>query len=278
LPFIKIESLSHVYTSHRENPVQALRGIDLEIEEGEYVALVGANGSGKSTLALHLNALLLPTSGKVWVDEMDTSVAGSVNTIRSTVGMVFQSPADQIVATVIEEDVAFGPENLGVPEEELPLRVREALERVGMWEERHRPPHLLSAGQRQQVAIAGTLAMNPRCIVLDEATAMLDPSGSRELLNILGDLQRGGITIVNITHRMEEAACARRIVVIHEGRIVADGSPRSVFSHENLGTYGLSPPLAARLAGRLRERFSGLPGDILTIDELADALTGMASA
>ncbi|MBN1936146.1 MAG: ATP-binding cassette domain-containing protein [Anaerolineae bacterium] len=254
-------------------PVQALRGVDLDIAAGEYVAVVGANGSGKTTLARHLNALLLPTAGDVWIDGRNTHDPAAIRAIRADVQMVFQSPADQIVATVVQEDVAFGPENLGVPVAELPLRVREALERVSMWPARHRPPHMLSAGQQQRVAVAGALAMRPRCIVFDEAAAMLDPAGRRDLLQIIDALHAAGLTVITITHAMEEAARAGRVVVMHQGRIVFDGSPTELFTHPDLSSWSLLPPPVVQLAARLRAHIPDLP-PALTIDELVAALQG----
>lgn len=273
MPFIRIEKLTHTYESNGDSPVVALSGIDLDIKEGEFISFIGANGSGKSTLALHLNAILLPTAGRVLVDGRDTTDGSVTRTIRADVGMVFQSPQDQFVATVVEEDVAFGPENLAVSEEELPLRVESALRRVGMWEERKRPPLQLSAGQQQRVAIAGALAMRPRCLILDEATAMLDPAGSGELLDILDDLHTAGMTVINITHQMEEAARSDRIIVLHNGRIEEDGSPSEVFSSNALSTYGLTPPRASQLASRLRKSFRKLPRGLLTISDLAEELS-----
>ena len=306
LSFIRVVRLTHTYAPARGRPAtrslasaqdgfQALRGIDLEIEAGQYVAIVGANGSGKTTLARHLNALLLPTTGQVWVHGRDTVDSAAVRAIRAEVGMVFQSPADQIVATVVEEDVAFGPENLGVPEHELPMRVRAALEQVGMWAERQRPPHLLSAGQQQRVAIAGVLAMRPRCLVLDEATAMLDPAGCHDVLDVLHTLHQLGLTVVTITHRMQEAARAQRIIVMHQGQVVLDGPPEQVFSPPEpqgsggksspaeLASYGLALPPVVELARRLRQRIPpqmlppGLstPGTPLTAEQLADALASV---
>lgn len=268
-PFIRIHNLTFVYPN---GSVPALRGIDLEIAAGEYVALIGANGSGKTTLARHLNALLLPTEGEVWVDGHSTRDPAALRAIRSAVQMVFQSPADQIVATVVQEDVAFGPENLGVPDAELPVRVRAALERVSMWAARDRPPHMLSAGQQQRVAIAGALAMHPRCLILDEATAMLDPAGRRDLLDLVDELHAGGMTVIAITHAAEEAARADRAVVMHRGQIVLDGTPCAAFSHPSLRSWGILPPPATQLAQRLNVHYPQLSACPLTADELADAL------
>ena len=209
MPLIRIANLTYAYAPTASTSVPALQGIDLQIEAGQYVALIGANGSGKTTLARHLNALLMPTAGDVWIDGLNTRDRSVVRAIRSLVGMVFQSPADQLVATVVEEDVAFGPENLGIAEDELPQRVRRALEQVGMWPLRHRPPHMLSAGQQQRVAIAGVLAMAPRCLVLDEATAMLDPAGRGDVLRVIDALHRDGMTIVAITSPREATKPAR---------------------------------------------------------------------
>jgi energy-coupling factor transporter ATPase len=273
LSFIRITGVTYTYRPEGADPIQALRGIDLEIRAGEYVAVIGANGSGKTTLIRHLNALLLPTTGEVRVNGRNTRDQAVVRAIRADVGMVFQSPSDQIVATVVEEDVAFGPENLGVPAEELPVRVREALDCAGMWEARHRTPHLLSAGQQQRVAIAGALAMNPRCLVLDEATAMLDPAGRRDLLAMLDNLHQGGLTIISVTHTMEEAVRAQRVIVLHKGRIVLDDPPRQVFSNPAaLALLGLEPPPVAVLDRRLCLRFPTLPADLLTPNELAAAI------
>jgi energy-coupling factor transporter ATPase len=265
-PIIRIENLHHTYAG--AHPVPALYGIDLAIHAGEYVALVGANGSGKSTLARHLNALLHPQRGVVQVAGLDTRDAASWREIRRQVQMVFQHPDAQLVATVVEEDVAFGLENFGVAAGDLPDRVRAALETVGMWAHRQRPPHLLSAGQKQRVAIAGALALEPRVLILDEATAMLDPAGRAAVLDVVRQLYEQGTTIVTITHEMDEAALAERIVVLAEGRVAMDGTPRQVFARaDDLRALGLDVPFIAELALRL-----GLPV-CLTADELVGRLS-----
>ena len=230
----------------------ALRGIDLTIEEGEYVAIIGANGSGKTTLARHLNALLLPESGDVWVTGMNTRDARNHPAIRAAVGMVFQAPEDQLVATILEEDVAFGPENMNLPPEEIRSRVNEALTITGLLEERERPPHMLSAGQMQRAALAGVLAMRPRCVIFDETTAMLDPGGRRMVKELIQQLHREGLTVIVITHFMQEAANADRIVVLEHGRIALDDKPARIFSPTSgLIKLGLDLPQPMLLAARL---------------------------
>ena len=247
---IRIENLHYTYAS--TPPVDALRGVDLTIRAGEYVAIVGANGSGKSTLARHLNALLLPTRGDVWIDGANTRDAKLLHAIRAAVQMVFQHPDSQLVATIVEEDVAFGPENFGVPEAQLPECVHAALQTVGMWAHRQKAPHLLSAGQKQRVAIAGAIAVQPRVLVLDEATAMLDPAGRNAVLDILRQLHAQGTTIVTITHEMDEAAQAERVVVMSAGRIAMDDTPRRVFARaDDLRALSLDVPIVAELAHRL---------------------------
>lgn len=252
----------------------ALDGVSLDIRAGEYVAIVGHNGSGKSTLAKHLNALLVPRSGRVWVDGLDTSLPENRRRIRHTVGMVFQVPDNQIVATIVEEDVAFGPENLGLPHREIVERVGWALERVEMEALRRRAPHLLSAGQKQRVAIAGALALRPKVLVLDEATSMLDPAGREEVLRTVGRLHREeGVTVVAITHVMEEAALAERVVVMEGGRIVLEGVPREVFGQSGrLHELGLGVPVVTELSQRLAARVAGFPSELLGEEELVEAV------
>ena len=257
---LRIRGLSHTYHLPNGTAVDALRGVDLTIADGERIALVGANGSGKSTLARHLNALLLPTSGDVWIDGINTRDESQLKTIRSTVGLVFQDPDNQIVATVVDEDVAFGPENLGVDQPELGQRVDHALAAVDMTAHRKRPPHMLSGGQRQRVAIAGILAMRPRVLVLDEATAMLDPHGRREVLDIVDRLHRAGTTIIQVTHFMHEAALADRVVVLAEGRVLGHGTPAVVFTQADmLRQAGLELPKTAQLSAALQAADSRLP-------------------
>ncbi len=272
---IKFIDVSFSYSSDLEHGLEALAGINLEIEDGEFVAVLGHNGSGKSTLAKHINALLVPTSGKVVVAGIDTQDPERLWEIRQNVGMVFQNPDNQLVATTVEEDVAFGPENLGIPTAEIHHRVDEALEVVGMSEFRLHSPHQLSGGQKQRVAIAGMIAMRPRCVVLDEPTAMLDPVGRREVMQTVIKLNREeNITIVLITHSMEEAILADRVIVMEEGRIVLTGTPREVFSQvEALTRLRLDVPEITSLANRLRSRgFAMIPNDILTIEEMVNVL------
>jgi len=259
-----------------EESVNVLNGLSLDIERGSFVAIVGSNGSGKSTFAKHLNALLVPDEGRVLVNGMDTADEAELWEIRKTVGMVFQNPDNQLVSAVVEDDVAFGPENLGVPMDEIRVRVDEALEAVDMEEFAKQAPHMLSGGQKQRVAIAGVLAMQPEVVVFDEPTAMLDPRGRGEILEIIERLHDRGKTIVLITHFMEEAARADRIVVMNRGRIAFDGAPGEVFSHsEELHELKLELPFAVELARRLRAGGVELPGDILNEEELAEALCSL---
>ena len=273
MKIIRTEGLVFRYdTEGEEKPV--LNSLDLEIEEGSFVAVLGHNGSGKSTLAKHMNAILLPSGGKVWVDDMDTEDEARRLDVRRTVGMVFQNPDNQIVANVVEDDVAFGPENLGVPSAEIRLRVDEALKDVGMYEFREHAPHLLSGGQKQRVAIAGIVAMRPRCIVLDEPTAMLDPAGRREVLDTVHRLNRElGITVILITHHMDECVDADRLIVMSDGRIIADGAPSEVFPQvELLRSSGLDVPATVSLLYELRRAGCDLPLDALTVEECAEVL------
>ena len=272
--FIRVEHLSHVFHAGEEGAHAALSDVSLTIEEGEFIAVLGTNGSGKSTLARHFNALLLPTEGRCIVAGLDTKETAELWRIRELVSMVFQNPDNQIIAAVVEDDVAFGPENLGIEPQEIRSRVRDALTAVGMEHYRTAAPHLLSGGQKQRVAIAGALAMKTRCLVLDEPTAMLDPMGRREVLETVERLHReAGITIVYITHFMEEAAVADRVVVMEEGRIAAEGTPREVFQDVGgMKARGLGVPLAVELAAYLREAGVSLPADLLTDEELVSAL------
>ena len=277
-PLIEIRNLRHVYNAGTPNAVVAVDGISLTVERGEFVAVVGGNGSGKSTLAKHLNALLLPTEGEVRVDGLDTRDRAVVWDIRQRVGMVFQNPDNQLVATVVEEDVAFGPENLGVPQPEILARVEEALAAVDMLAYRRHAPHLLSGGQKQRVAIAGILAMRPQCLVLDEATTMLDPLGRREVLRTVQSLHAGGVTVIHITHTMDEAVLAHRIIALQAGRIGLEGPPAQVFDRAGeLEAMGLTLPLISGLARTLRADGLPLREGILSADQFVDAVATLAA-
>jgi len=270
---IEVDNLNYRHPNSEPGMLSALRGINLRIAEGEYVALIGANGSGKTTLARHLNALLRPTSGSVRIGDLDTQNPRNYAAIRAMVGMVFQSPEDQIIATTVEEDVAFGPENLGIAPQEIRERVNTALQNTGMSEFRLRPPHQLSAGQVQRLALAGILAMRPRCIIFDEPTAMLDPVGRKDVQALLSQLHKEGITILYITHFMEEAVRAERVVVLCQGQVALDGSPAQVFNDApSLNKSGLERPPAAVLADVLRPQIPQLAGNILTVEELTQSL------
>ncbi len=271
---IQTQDLRFSYTTEEGVAPIILDGVDLEIRTGSFVAVLGHNGSGKSTLAKHMNAILLPTGGKVYVDGIDTTDEEQLLNIRRTVGMVFQNPDNQIVANVVEEDVAFAPENLGYPSKEIRERVDLALKLVGMSQFATHAPHLLSGGQKQRVAIAGVLAMRPRCIVLDEPTAMLDPVGRREVLATIRDLnRRAGVTVVLITHHMDEAAQADRLVVMSKGKIVLDGTPRQIFQQvEVLRSIGLTVPGPVALMWELRQAGLDVPLDVLSDEECASAL------
>ena len=276
---IEIKDLHFAYSDTEEASPSVLNGVDLTIEEGSFVAVLGHNGSGKSTLAKHLNAIHLPTGGTVYVDGMDTAKEELLLEIRRTIGMVFQNPDNQIVANVVEEDVAFAPENLGVPSEEIRQRVDNALKAVGMYEFREHAPHLLSGGQKQRIAIAGVIAMQPRCIVLDEPTAMLDPNGRADVLRTIKQLNRSsGVTVVLITHHMDEAAQADRLVVMAKGKVIADGEPRKVFQDvEGLKAVGLTVPHTTELLWQLRREGLDVPLDALSDEECAQALYELLS-
>jgi len=267
---IEIRNLHYQYEGKNE----AIKGLDLTVPDGQFLAILGHNGSGKSTLAKHLNGLLLPTSGQVCVNGLDSKNQADFWLLRQQVGMVFQNPDNQLIATSVEEDAAFGPENLGVPPALIRKQVDEALAGVGMESFKDRAVHLLSGGQKQRVAIAGVMAMLPRVLVLDEPTAMLDPRGRREVMTAVQRLNREeGITVVYITHIMEEAVAADRIVVMEDGRIAMDGAPQEIFSRvEELKQMSLDAPLAVEMAHRLRQSGFALPFSILTIEELAVAL------
>ena len=274
MALIELDRLSHVYHAGEENEHRALADVSLSIEAGEFVAVLGSNGSGKSTLAKHLDALLLPTSGVCRIDGMDTQNVDQVWRIRQKVGMVFQNPDNQLIAAIVEDDVAFGPENLGVSPKEIRSRVDEALSVVGMTKFRSFAPHLLSGGQKQRIAIAGALAMQTECLVFDEATAMLDPEGRAEILAVVKQLHKEQHkTIVYITHFMEEAAAADRIIVLDHGHLAMDGTPREVFAQaDELQKLGLDVPLSVELGARLRADGIDLPQAIVTEEDLVQAL------
>lgn len=253
---------------------RAIDGVDVDIKKGDFVAVLGHNGSGKSTLAKHVNGLLLPTEGTVWVGDMDTRDEEHIWDVRKTAGMVFQNPDNQIIGNIVEEDVGFGPENIGVPTEEIWKRVEESLKAVGMTAYRLQSPNKLSGGQKQRVAIAGVMAMKPECIILDEPTAMLDPNGRREVIRTIHELNRAeGITVLLITHYMEEAIEADRIIVMDDGRIVMDGQPREIFSRvKELKSHGLDVPQVTELARELKEAGMPLTDGILSREELVEQL------
>lgn len=276
--FIEFKNVTYTYEPEEQGkakPSPALCNIDLTVNRGEFVAVLGHNGSGKSTLAKLTNAILVPESGTVTVDGIDTSDEDRLTDIRRKVGMVFQNPDNQIVATIVEDDVAFGPENLGVAPDEIRRRVDDALKAVGMYDYRLREPHKLSGGQKQRVAIAGIIAMQTGCIVLDEPTAMLDPRGRREVFDTVRRLNREmGITVLFVTHFMDEAVKADRVIIIDSGRLCLDGTPREVFSQTDvLRRCGLDVPQSTELCHRLIEKGIDLPGDILDADECVEALS-----
>lgn len=276
---IKTDELSFEYIrrdeeGNVESIVRAVDNIDLDVQEGDFIAILGHNGSGKSTLAKHLNAILLPTEGTLWIDGKDTSDEENLWDVRQTAGMVFQNPDNQIIGTVVEEDVGFGPENIGIPTQEIWDRVYKSLEAVGMTKYRKHSPNKLSGGQKQRVAIAGVVAMQPKCIVLDEPTAMLDPNGRKEVLHVIQELnEKENVTVVLITHYMEEVVHADKVFVMDNGKVVMEGSPREIFSQvEELKKYRLDVPQVTLLAYELQKEGVPLKEGILTIDELVDAI------
>ena len=271
---IEVKNLTHVYTDSENKEIKALDGINLEIRQGEFVAVIGANGSGKSTLARHFNALQRPSEGVCLIEGMDTTVEENLWDIRQHVGMVFQNPDNQIVAAIVEEDVAFGPENIGVPTAEIRTRVDAALAAVGMSDYAKHAPHLLSGGQKQRVAIAGVIAMRPDCLILDEATAMLDPRGREQVMQTIHHLNKDlGITVVSITHYMEEAAQADRVLVMSQGSVVMEGTPKEVFSQtEKVRSLRLDVPQAAELRDELVKAGIPMPEGIIDTGECAQAL------
>lgn len=276
---IKAKQLVHEYIRRDEEgnveSIQtALDHVDLDVKQGDFIAILGHNGSGKSTLAKHINALLAPSEGSLFVDGMDVSKEENVIPVRKTAGMVFQNPDNQIIAGVVEEDVAFGPENMGVPTEEIWKRVEQSLEAVGMTSCRYESPNRLSGGQKQRVAIAGVVAMQPKCIILDESTAMLDPKGRREVLRVVRELNRQKhVTVILITHYMEEVTDADRVYVMDHGQVVMTGTPKEIFSREDeIKALGLTVPGMTELASRLRKAGMAIPQGILTREELVDAI------
>ncbi|MCI6420565.1 MAG: energy-coupling factor transporter ATPase [Firmicutes bacterium] len=276
---IKAVKLIHDYykydeSGHIETTYRALEDVNLDVAPGQFIAVLGHNGSGKSTLAKHINALLYPTEGALWLDGMNTTTEEKVWKIRQKAGMVFQNPDNQIIGTVVEEDVGFGPENMGVPTEEIWMRVNRSLEAVGMTAYRSHSPNKLSGGQKQRVAIAGVMAMEPKCIILDEPTAMLDPNGRKEVLRAVKELnEKKNITVVLITHYMEEVIHADRVFVMDHGKVVMEGTPREIFSQvEKLKSYRLDVPQVTLLAHELKQAGLSLPDGILTKEELVNAL------
>ena len=270
---INVKDMTFEYVTI-DSKFKAIDDLSLEVKQGEFVAIIGHNGSGKSTLSKNLNAILVPTQGDIYIDGMNTKDESKLWNIRQTAGMVFQNPDNQIVATIVEEDVAFGPENLGVEPTLIRERVEDALKSVGIYELKDRQPHLLSGGQKQRVAIAGIIAMRPKCIIFDEATAMLDPSGRKEVMNVIKKLNKEeNITTLHITHYMEEAVQADRVVVVDKGKKLLEGTPKEVFKNVDLSKeIGLDVPYMTELASLLREEGLDLDDDILTVDEMVDKL------
>lgn len=271
---IRIKNLIFEYKREEEQEVvRAIDNVSLEIPRGSFTAIIGRNGSGKSTLAKNLNALLLPTSGEIWIDGFNTSDPESLWQVRQRAGMVFQNPDNQLVSSIVEDDVAFGPENLAIPPDEIRKRVDDSLKAVGMYEERKKAPHLLSGGQKQRIAIAGVVAMKPQCIILDEPTAMLDPRGRDEVMAIMKKLHQEGITILLITHFMEEAAQADRVIIMDQGRICMDGTPVEIFARSReIRELSLDVPLPVELAEGLRDNGIPVPRSIITTEEMVDYL------
>lgn len=269
---IHIENLIYEYPQEEEKEVlRAIRGISLDIERGSFTAIIGRNGSGKSTLAKLLNGLFVPTEGIIYVEKWNTADDKHIWDVRQTAGMAFQNPDNQLVSSIVEDDVAFGPENIGIAPDEIRSRVDDALEAVRMGEYKLKAPHMLSGGQKQRIAIAGVLAMKPKCIIFDEPTAMLDPRGREDILKIIKKLNDEGITTILITHFMDEAVQADRVIIMNDGEIVLDGSPMEVFSQaEKIMKVNLEVPIAVELAGRLRKRGIKIPGDVVTVEDMVN--------
>jgi energy-coupling factor transporter ATPase len=282
MEMIKVKDLTFEYIRRDEDGNvesinKAIDNVNLDVKKGDFIAVLGANGSGKSTLAKHINAILYPTEGSVWVNGMNTAEDKNLWDIRQTAGMVFQNPDNQIIATVVEEDVGFGPENLGIPTEEIWQRVEKSLEAVGMLEFRKMSPNKLSGGQKQRVAIAGIMAMKPECIVLDEPTAMLDPNGRKEVITTIRELnKKENVTVILITHHMDEVIYADKVFVMEHGRVVMEGTPREIFSRvEEIKKYRLDAPQVTELAYELKKAGLSIPDGILTVDELVEAIQAM---
>ena len=276
---ITIENLVFEYNSSEEGTgIRALDGVNLDIREGSFTAIIGKNGSGKSTLAKNLNGLLIPTSGTVFVDGYDTADDDSIWEIRQRAGMVFQNPDNQLVSSIVEDDVAFGPENLGIDPAEIRRRVDKALEDVNMGQYKQKAPHLLSGGQKQRIAIAGVVAMKPKIIIFDEPTAMLDPKGRKEIMKIIDELHKEGITVILITHFMEEVTAADRVIIMHEGKVLLDGTPREVFAQADIiRKANLEVPLMVELGDRLRAQGLNIPQGIINEKEMVEAICQLKS-
>ena len=273
-PLIRIKDVTYEYVKEEEQTrIRALESVSLDVEKGSFISITGKNGSGKSTLAKNINGLLVPTMGSITVKGLDTREDENIWDIRHTVGMVFQNPDNQIVSSIVEDDVAFGPENMGVPTDEIRQRVDDALKAVGMYEHRAKAPHLLSGGQKQRIAIAGVVAMKPECIVFDEPTALLDPKGRRDVMEIIHSLHEEGITVLLITHFMEEAVQADRMIVMDEGKIAIDKPPREIFDEqEKLEELDLAMPVSIELASGLRKAGINIPKDVIGTEELVDSI------